>query len=82
MPSIYEQAQQFRASLIRRDAAAINYLTAEYKLVYARLLRSLDAVNNQISEAQRNGQKVSRSWLNQQERYQTFLRQLDQSLQS
>lgn len=78
MPSIYEQAQSFRAQLIKRDTAAINYLTAEYRLVYARLLRSLASVNNQINEAQRNGQSVSRSWLNQQERYQTFLRQLDQ----
>lgn len=82
MPSIYEQAQQFRADLIRRDTAAINYLTAEYKLVYARILRALAGISNQITEAQRNGQQVSRAWLNEQWRYQSFLRQLDSEFQS
>lgn len=77
MASIYEQAQRFRASLIRRDTATIEYLTSEYRQVYARLLRALTVVNNQIAEARRSGEPVSRAWLNKQERYQSFIRQLD-----
>lgn len=77
MPSIYEQSQSFRAALVRRDTATIEYLTAQYKEVYVRVLRALAVINNQISEAQRSGETVSRAWLNKQERYQSFLRQLD-----
>ena len=81
MPSIYEQAQQFRANLVKRDTAAIEYLTDQYKEVYSRILRALVGINNQIAEAQRNGETVSKAWLNQQWRYQSFLRQLDQEFQ-
>lgn len=82
MPDIYKQAQSFRAALVRRDTAAVELLTNEYKAVYARLLRLLAVVNSQIAEASRNGQTVSRHWLNQQERYQSFLRQLDLEFKS
>ena len=78
MASIYEQAQKFRADLIKRDTAAIEFLTNQYKEVYARILRALVSLNNQIDETRRSGQTVTKAWLNQQWRYQSFLRQLDQ----
>lgn len=77
MASIYEQAQAFRAALIKRDTAAIEYLTNQYSAIYKRLVRDLEAVTSQIAAAQASGEKVSRAWLNRQFRYQEFLRQLD-----
>ncbi len=77
MPSIYEQAVEFRRQLIARDSAAIEFLTNEYRLVYARLLRALADLTNQIEVAQGSGEAVSRAWLNRQWQYQSLLRQMD-----
>lgn len=77
MASIYEQALAFRRQLIERDSAAVEFLTDQYKVVYASVLRSLAALNEQIAAAQASGQEVSKAWLNQQWRYQSLLRQMD-----
>lgn len=81
MPSIYEQAISFRRQLIERDSAAVEFLTDQYKVVYASALRSLAALNGQIVAAQASGQQVSKAWLNEQWRFQSLLRQMDAEFQ-
>ena len=81
MPDIYEQSAIFRAALLARDAAAVKALVAEHQAIYARLIRMLAALNNQIAERQRQGQEVSPAWLFRQERYQQLLRDLDREFQ-
>lgn len=73
----YEQAQQFKAALARRDDAATKLITSEYQGIYGRLLRQLTSLNNQIAERRRMGLPVSQGWLFQQERYNRLLVSID-----
>lgn len=77
MPDIYEQALAFRAALLARDKAAMAQITQAYGIAYARLLRQLAAITNQIEEARRAGQEPSPAWLKRQERYNQLLRDID-----
>lgn len=81
MSSIYDQMQSFRAALIARDTAAVEFLVNEYSGIHSRLVRTLDAVNSQISQARQAGQEIPASWQWQRTRYQSFLSQLDSEFQ-
>lgn len=77
MPDIYEQAQAFRAALLRRDDAALAAITEVYGQAYSRLLRQISALANAIEERRRQGLDVSPAWLRKLDRYQALLRDID-----
>lgn len=76
MPTIYQQAQLYRRALLAKDDAALDRLALAYQPIYTSLKAQLDALTQQITAAEAQGQTVTRAWLLRQERFRFLLQQV------
>ena len=81
MPDLYQQAQAFRAALLRRDNAALAAITEAYGQAYSRLLRQLADLLNQIAARRAQGLPDNPAWLAKSARYNQLLRDIDKEFQ-
>lgn len=73
---IYQQAQQFREALLRRDRAAARALIRAYGVAEGRILASLEKLFDKMRKAEAAGEAINPAWLLQQQRYLELLEQV------
>jgi SPP1 gp7 family putative phage head morphogenesis protein len=66
---IYETADSFRASLLKRERAAASQMVRAYGLSWQRIQIQLARLTKQIEQARARGEDVNQYWLLRQERY-------------
>lgn len=77
---IYEEAERFKATLLKRERAAASRMIRVYGQSWSRLSKLLMAVTEKIGEAQRRGQPISPAWLFQQERFARLMVQVEREM--
>jgi SPP1 gp7 family putative phage head morphogenesis protein len=77
-----EIIRAFRAALLQRDDDALSELAASYQQLAAILDADIEALMNQIIQAQENGQEIKVSWVYKQARYEALINQVQQLIQS
>jgi SPP1 gp7 family putative phage head morphogenesis protein len=80
MAEIYDQAEQFKADLVRRERIAASQLVRQYGRSWKRLRALLTDVTDRIETARRQGIEVSPAWLYQQQRYQALIAQVEREV--
>jgi SPP1 gp7 family putative phage head morphogenesis protein len=77
---IYVVANQFRAELLARDGATTAELIRSYLIAARNIRQRILQLGERIDEARANGERVSPSWLYQQERLAALLRQVQNEI--
>lgn len=77
MPSLFEQARDFRRALLARDSAAAAHLTAAYGEVYRDIQRRVEGLTADIEAARARGEEVNAYWLAQRDRLGSLVRQVE-----
>jgi SPP1 gp7 family putative phage head morphogenesis protein len=77
---IYTIANQFRAELLARDALAARQLTRAYLHAARRIRQQILQLGQKIERARAAGEHVSPSWLYQQQRLASLLRQVQNEI--
>ena len=77
---IYEEAERFKAALLKRERAAASRMIRVYGQSWTRLSKLLMAVTEKIGDAQRRGQPISPAWLFQQERFARLMVQVEREM--
>ena len=80
MAEIYDQAEQFKAALVRRERIAASQLVRQYGRSWKRLRKLLLDVTDRIQAAQRQGIPISPAWLYQQQRYLELIAQTEREI--
>lgn len=81
MPAqLYQVANNFRADLLQRDALTARTLTVAYLGAAQRIRLQILQLGERIEQARENGERVSPSWLYQQERLSALLRQVQNEI--
>lgn len=78
--TIYTQAEQFKAALLKRERNAASQMIRVYGQAWTRLSKLLIQVTEKIGEAQRRGDYMSPAWLFQQERYARLMVQIEREM--
>ena len=77
---LYQIANQFRAHLLARDALTARELTRSYLLAARRIRQQILQLGERIEQARAAGERMSPSWLYQQERLAALLRQVQNEI--
>lgn len=77
---IYQVANQFRAELLGRDAATSKELMRSYLIAARNIRQRILQLGERIDEARAAGERISPSWLYQQERLAALLRQVQNEI--
>lgn len=77
MPSLFEQAKQFRRLLLQRDAAAAERLTLAYGQIHTDIQRRVSDLTAEIEAARARGETVDAHWLRQRDRLSSLLTQVE-----
>lgn len=80
--SLYALANQFRLAVNRQDEIARARLRAAYVPIFDDLTRQLARLTAQIETAQREGQVVSKAWLQREFRFRQLIQQTAQQIQN
>lgn len=80
MAEIHEQAEAFKAALLKRERAAAVRMVKAYGRVWLRLKSQIDALTKQIEDARARGEFVNPAWLQRQNRYFALLRQVTEEV--
>lgn len=80
MPTIYEQAEAFRAALLRQERAAASAMLEAYGQVWQNIQAELMRLTRQIEMARANGEVVNATWLLKQRDFLALQRQIEVEL--
>jgi SPP1 gp7 family putative phage head morphogenesis protein len=77
---LYTATNQFRSALLARDALAARQLTGAYVITARRIRQQILQLGQKIEQARAAGERISPSWLYQQQRLASLLRQVQNEI--